>query len=170
MSSLYELRQLQFLQGCGFHLWLRAPVGQAFPAWARGVWGHQGSRGEWVPFDVRASGTQWTGPPRRRSARKIFYRTKQPISPRSSKYLALYPTLDPSIHARRWTGAQKLEREVSAASLLSMELHPKQLMVDWRCLGSSRAERWNGRLAMIGFLSMLLTESFIHTPLFTNFF
>ncbi|KAL2632159.1 hypothetical protein R1flu_016845 [Riccia fluitans] len=35
---------------------------------------------------------------------------------------------------------------------------------------TARAERWNGRLAMIGFLSLLLTESFIHAPVFTNFF
>ncbi|KAL2632173.1 hypothetical protein R1flu_016859 [Riccia fluitans] len=34
---------------------------------------------------------------------------------------------------------------------------------------TARAERWNGRLAMIGFLSLLLTESFIHAPVFTNF-
>ncbi|KAL2632069.1 hypothetical protein R1flu_016755 [Riccia fluitans] len=35
---------------------------------------------------------------------------------------------------------------------------------------TAKAERWNGRLAMIGFLSLLLTESFIHAPVFTNFF
>ncbi|KAL3689979.1 hypothetical protein R1sor_016288 [Riccia sorocarpa] len=35
---------------------------------------------------------------------------------------------------------------------------------------TAKAERWNGRLAMIGFLSLLLTENFIHAPVFTNFF
>ncbi|KAL2632179.1 hypothetical protein R1flu_016865 [Riccia fluitans] len=35
---------------------------------------------------------------------------------------------------------------------------------------TARAERWNGRLAMIGFPSLLLTESFIHAPVFTSFF
>ncbi|KAL2632068.1 hypothetical protein R1flu_016754 [Riccia fluitans] len=43
---------------------------------------------------------------------------------------------------------------------------------DARSIGpfTAKAERWNGRLAMIGFLSLLLTESFIHAPVFTNFF
>ncbi|KAG6555708.1 hypothetical protein Mapa_002945 [Marchantia paleacea] len=43
---------------------------------------------------------------------------------------------------------------------------------DARSIGpfTARAERWNGRLAMLGFLSLLLTEQFTHTPLFNSLF
>lgn len=43
---------------------------------------------------------------------------------------------------------------------------------DARSFGPFRAqaERWNGRLAMLGFLSLLLTEQFIHSPVFTSWF
>lgn len=43
---------------------------------------------------------------------------------------------------------------------------------DARSFGPFRAqaERWNGRLAMLGFLSLLLTEQFIKAPVFGNWF
>lgn len=43
---------------------------------------------------------------------------------------------------------------------------------DARSFGPFRAqaERWNGRLAMVGFLSLLLAEQFIHAPVFTSWF
>lgn len=43
---------------------------------------------------------------------------------------------------------------------------------DARSFGPFRAqaERWNGRLAMLGFLSLVLTEQFIHSPVFSTWF
>lgn len=35
---------------------------------------------------------------------------------------------------------------------------------------TARAERWNGRLAMLGFLALVLTEQFTHTPVFNSLF
>jgi len=43
---------------------------------------------------------------------------------------------------------------------------------DARSFGPFRAqaERWNGRTAMLGFLALLLTEQFIHSPVFASWF
>nr|PNR44121.1 hypothetical protein PHYPA_016505 [Physcomitrium patens] len=58
--------------------------------------------------------------------------------------------------------AMQLLTYASMVPIMSCELS------DARSFGSftARAERWNGPMAMVGFLSLLVTEIFTHTAIF----